>query len=124
MSYNVINVIAYEICLWLIRRRQSFRLHPLVQRVMEHCFQDWVLWKTDLTMKDVDKQVEELKEQWDRDEAEKSVEKFSEIFPDAEVTPHEKNGAVRIEHPADGSRAQDLLGGAMEIKSPWSGKRK
>jgi hypothetical protein len=24
-----------------------------------------------------------------------------------------------IEHPPDGSKAQDLLGGTMEIRAPW-----
>ena len=111
MTYNVLNVIAYEVCLWLIGHRQSFRMHPLVKRVMTHCFEDWVNWKTHTVMMDVNEQAEDLKQRWEQEEAEKSVEKFSEIFPHAKVTPHEKfPGAVLIEH-------ED---GAMEIKSPWS----
>jgi hypothetical protein len=27
--------------------------------------------------------------------------------------------AILVEHPPDGSAAQELLGGAMEIRSPW-----
>lgn len=111
MNYSVLNVIAYEVCLWLIRHRQSFRLHPLVKQVMSHCFEDWVNWKTQTAMRNVDSQIEALHKEWEQQEREKSVEKFSEIFPDAKVTPHEKfPGAVLIEH-------ED---GAMEIKSPWS----
>ena len=87
---------------------------------MAHCFPDWVLWKTELTMKDVDRQTEELKEQWRDEENEAIREKVSNIFPDAKVTTHNGQGAVLIEHPPDGSKAQELLGGSMEIKSPWS----
>jgi hypothetical protein len=49
-------------------------------------------------MSEVDAQVEDLHEQWDKEEPKPVV----------------------IHHPPDGSKAQDLLGGAMEIKSPWS----
>jgi hypothetical protein len=88
---------------------------------MEHCFPDWVLWKTELTMEDVDAQTETLKEQWRKEDNEKVVEKVSKLFPDAEVSAHdEKTSAVLIEHPPDGSKAQELLGGTMEIRSPWS----
>jgi len=30
---------------------------------------------------------------------------------------------IIIEHPSDGSRAQDLLGGELEIKAPWYNKQ-
>jgi hypothetical protein len=88
---------------------------------MAHCFPDWVLAKTETTMSDVDRQTEEIKEQWQKEENEAIVEKFEEVYHEAKVTTHdEKTGAVLIEHPPDGSKAQELLGGAMEIRSPWS----
>jgi hypothetical protein len=88
---------------------------------MDHCFPDWVEWKTELTMKSVDKQTDDIREQWRREDNEKVREKFSNFFSESEVTTHDENtGAVLIEHPPDGSKAQDLLGGTMEIKSPWS----
>jgi hypothetical protein len=72
-------------------------------------------------MKDVDRQVEEIKETWKEQENQEIVKLFQEKLPEAKVTLHDPiTGAVLIEHPPDGSKAQDLLGGVMEIKSPWS----
>ena len=71
-------------------------------------------------MRSVDEQAESIKEQWRDDENEAIREKVSNIFSDAKVTIHNEQGAVLIEHPPDGSKAQELLGGSMEIKSPWS----
>jgi predicted metal-dependent phosphoesterase TrpH len=70
-------------------------------------------------MEEVDKQVEEIKEEWKQEELQATLERAQEAFPEAEVSLHNDQGAVLIEHPPDGSKAQDLLGGAMEIKSPW-----
>ena len=120
MSYNVFNAIVYDVLWRLCDSFSSLRSNTLVRMAMAHCFPDWVLWKTELTMKDVDEQAEELKEQWRDEENEAIRKKVSKLFPDAKVTTHNEQGAVLIEHPPDGSKAQDLLGGTMEIKSPWS----
>lgn len=121
MKYNVLNALIYE-TLWRFCEIWSvLRGNKLVEMVMSSCFPDWVLWKTKATMAGVDHQAEEVKEQWQKEENEAIVEKFQEKYPEAKVTTHdEKTGAVLIEHPPDGSKAQELLGGAMEIKSPWS----
>ena len=120
MSYNVLNAIVYDVLWRFCDSYPSLRSNTLVRMAMTHCFPDWVLWKTELTMKDVDRQTEELKEQWRDEENEAIREKVSNFFPDAKVTTHNEQGAVLIEHPPDGSKAQELLGGSMEIKSPWS----
>ena len=120
MSYNVLNAIVYDVLWRFCDSYPSLRSNTLVRMAMAHCFPDWVLWKTELTMKDVDRQTEELKEQWRDEENEAIREKVSNIFSDAKVTIHNEQGAVLIEHPPEGSKAQELLGGAMEIKSPWS----
>lgn len=70
-------------------------------------------------MQEVDEQVEEIKEEWKQEELQATLERAQDKFPEAKVTLHNDQGAVLIEHPPDGSKAQDLLGGAMEIKSPW-----
>jgi NurA-like 5'-3' nuclease len=59
---------------------------------------DWVLWKVENTLKSVDRDIEKIMKNWDKQEPTKF-----------EV----------IEHESDGSKAQELLGGAMEIKSTW-----
>jgi hypothetical protein len=120
MTYNVLNAIVYDVLWRFCESYPSLRSNTLVKMAMAHCFPDWVLWKTELTMKDVDRQTESLKEEWQKEENEAIREKFQEAFPDAKVTTHNEQGAVLIEHPPDGSKAQELLGGAMEIKSPWS----
>ena len=120
MSYNVLNAIVYDVLWRLCDSFSSLRSNTLVKMAMAHCFRDWVLWKTELTMKDVDRQAEELKEQWQKEENEVTRQEFQEAYPQAKVTTHSNQGAVLIEHKPDGSKAQDLLGGAMEVKSPWS----
>ncbi len=121
MNYNVLNAIVYDILWRLCESYPYLRQNRWVKLAMAHCFPDWVLWKTENTMEGVDRQTEELKEEWRKEENAKIVEEFQEKYPDAKVTTHnEETGAVLIEHPPDGSKAQDLLGGAMEIKSPWS----
>ena len=52
-------------------------------------------------MKGVDKQVDELHEQWAREEEEKQKPVYSEL-------------------PPDGSKAQELLGGEMRLSAPWT----
>lgn len=82
----------------------------------------------------MDKQVEEIKDEWEAREDQDTVEAAKKEFPDAKVSlitaepkNPEKGGnsqeglkGVLIEHPPDGSKAQDLLGGAMEIRAPWT----
>ena len=118
--YSRRNVIYYLVCRWLVDRNPSLALHPLIKRILENCFQDWVNWKTQDTMLSVDKQAEDLKKQWQAEDNAKVVEKAQEMFPEATVSLHNETGAVLIEHPPDGSHAQDLLGGAMEIRAPWT----
>ena len=120
MRYNALNALVYDVLWRLCESYPSLRQNTWVKLAMKHCFPDWVEWKTETTMKSVDKQTKELKEQWREEENEVTRQKFQEEYPDAKVTTRNEQGAVLIEHPTDGSKAQDLLGGAMEIKSPWS----
>jgi len=121
MKYSLFNAIVYEIVRILVDGGTLSKSNRIVAQILEHCFQDWVQWKTESTMQDVDRQVEEIKETWKEQENQKIVESFQERYPEAKVTLHDANtGAVLIEHPPDGSEAQSLLGGAMEIKSPGS----
>ena len=98
MKYSVLNAIIYDVLWRLCESLPSLRGKGWVRMAMDHCFPDWVEWKTEVTMADVDRQVEQIKEEWAKDD------------PKPEF----------IEHPPDGSKAQELLGGAMEIRSPWS----
>lgn len=71
--------------------RGLYRQNPTLKRIHDHWFDVWVSWRTDLTMKDVDRQIEEIRE------------------------PSGVDKPIFIEE-ADG---ETLLGGPMEIKAPW-----
>lgn len=121
MKYSLLNAIVYDILWRLCEAYPSLRPNSLVKMAKDHCFPDWVEWKTEMTMKSVDSQVEDLKAQWNTQENQKIVHKVQEAYPNSRVTLHdEQTGAVRIEKPSDGSEAQNRLGGEIRIKSPWS----
>lgn len=84
------------------------------------------------TMHHVDQQAAAISEQWAqaedearRQDAERVAGQIQFENPDATVSVIETTMgegtdlAILVEHPPDGSAAQDLLGGAMEIRSPW-----
>lgn len=77
-----------------------YRQNPWFQRVHDYWYDYWVQYKTDATMRDVDRQVEEIQQYWEAEEAK----------------------PVIIEHKPDNSKAQELLGGTIEIKAPWYDK--
>lgn len=101
MSYNIWNALAYEVTNLLIDLDPRWQSNKWVKMIRTYCFPDWVQWKTEQTMKKVDEQVNQLQIQMKAEDEAKYV------------TP------IIIEHPSDGSKAQDLLGGTLEIKAPW-----
>jgi len=96
--YNIWNALIHELLLACLDLWPRFKLNPWVGKALEWTRPDWVLWRVEQTMLDVSKQAEEIVKQWEKEEP-----------PKYEY----------IEHEPDGSKAQDLLGGAMEIKSTW-----
>jgi hypothetical protein len=83
-------------------------------------------------MASVDQQAAEISEGWAkvedeerRQEAERVAGRMQTENPDATVSVIEtavgegSDLAILVEHPPDGSAAQEILGGAMEIRSPW-----
>jgi len=97
-EYNIWNAVIHELLINALDLWPRLRMNPWVGKALDWTRPDWVLWKVELTMLDVSKQAEELVEQWTKEEP-----------PTYEVIEHEPNG----------SKSQDLLGGAMEIKSTW-----
>lgn len=95
-NYNFWFAITYEILNDLAGQFKSLRRNKIVKLILAYCKHDWILWKVESTLKDVDKQVEQIQKTWE----EQSPPKYSVI-----------------EHKPDGSKAQELLGGAIEIKS-------
>lgn len=74
-----------------------YRQNKWLQKIHDYWFDFWVEYKTQTTMADVDKQMQQIQEQW----AEEEVK------------------SVFVEHEPDDSKAQELLGGMLEIKAPW-----
>ena len=101
MKYNIWYALSYEITNLLIDTDSRWEFNPWVRKIRDYCKPDWVEWKTESTMRNVDLQVETIKEEWAKQEDEKYTK------------------PIVIEYEPDDSAAQDLLGGAMEIKAPW-----
>lgn len=96
INYNFWFAILYEVLKDLADHFPRLKRSKIVKLILRYCKHDWVLWKIDNTLNDVDKQVEQIKKDWAKADIPTST---------------------YIEHPADGSKAQELLGGAMEIRS-------
>ena len=81
----------YELALWLMQRFPKLRFNPWLELLVDYCRPSWTEWKTQLTFKAVDEQVDELKGQWAKEErqhrAEVLAQKAQELFPDATITP-------------------------------------
>jgi len=95
-KYNFWFAILYEILNDLAQHFSSLKRNKIVKLILSYCKHDWVLWKVESTLLSVDKQTEQIKKQWETTE-----------LPRYSV----------VEHEPDGSKAQELLGGAIEIRS-------
>lgn len=97
-NYNIWYALLYELLRALGEQYNKVRSNRIVKMILHYCHEDWVLWKVENTLKSVDRDIQKIVEEWDKQEK-----------PKYEL----------IEHEPDGSKAQELLGGAMEIKSTW-----
>ena len=120
---TIINAVCYELAMWAVERWPSLAFQPWFKLLIEHCRPFWAEWKTQLTLKKVDEQAEQLKEQWEREEKEHKAEtlaaKAQELFPKATVTPLPDAivPSVMIVHeaPPDASDEIKALGGELRI---------
>jgi hypothetical protein len=104
MKYNIWNAVAYEVTNLLIDMDPRWEINKWVKMIRSYCFQDWVEWKTERTMKRVDKQVDDIQQKWEQEDRKTYID------------------PVVIEHEPDGSKAQELLGGTLQISAPWAKK--
>lgn len=111
----------YELALELLKRFPQWSVW--LKKVLDYCKPSWIIWKTFHTLKKVDEQVVQLKEQWEKDErqhrAESLAQKAQELFPKATITPLPDAivPSVMIEHapPPDASEEVKALGGELRI---------
>ena len=117
------NALCYELGLWAVSKRPSLALQPWFKQLMAWCRPDWTEWRTQATLKAVDKQAAALSEQWKREHNQRVAEELSrkaqELFPVSKISPlpHAIVPSVLIETapPDDASEAVKALGGELRI---------
>jgi len=120
---ELINAVLYELAIWLVAKYPSLAFNPWVAKLIVWCRPDWTKWKTQQTMKDVDKQTVKIVDQWENEErienATTLAERAKQLYPNAIVTPlpNAVVPSVMIEHeaPEDASDDVKALGGEMRI---------
>ena len=117
------NALCYELGLWAVSKRPSLALQSWFKQLMAWCRPDWAEWRTQATLKAVDKQAAALSEQWKREHNQRVAEELSrkaqELFPASKISPlpHAIVPSVLIETapPDDASEAVKALGGELRI---------
>jgi hypothetical protein len=100
-KYNIWLALIYEVTRAITEYYPSLRGYKVIRMILSYCKHDWVLWKIESTLISVDKDVEKITKEWDKNEKPKTI--YSEL-------------------PPDGSKAQDLLGGEMRIRGNFETK--
>ena len=100
MTYNKTNALVYEAIQFISRFWPNIKLNPIIRKILENCLDDWIEFRTQVTLKELDEDIEELQADWERQE-------------------NEKRKYVYTEEKPDGSEAQKLLGGSMRLSAPW-----
>jgi hypothetical protein len=119
----LINALLYELAIWLIAHRPSIVFNPWLAKLIVWCRPDWTQWKTQFTMKQVDKQAVKIVEQWEKEEriekASALAEQATQLYPNAIVTPLPDAivPSVMIQHEVAEDASEDVkaLGGEMRI---------
>jgi hypothetical protein len=120
---ELINALLYELAIWLVAKYPSLAFNPWLARLIVWCRPDWTQWKTQQTMKDVDKQTVKIVEQWEKEERiEKAVtlaKQAKQLYPNAKITPLPNavvpSVMIEQEAPEDASGDVKALGGEMRI---------
>ena len=68
MNYNIWNVVAYEVTVMLINYDPRWMNNMIVKMIRSYSFDDWIEWKTERSMEDVDAEIEALHKLWDRED--------------------------------------------------------
>lgn len=119
----LINALLYELAIWLVAHRPSMAFSPWLTRLIVWCRPDWTEWKTQQTVKDVDKQTVKIVEQWEKEKrTEKAAtlaEQAKKLYPHAVITPLPDAivPSVMIQQEAADDASDDVkaLGGEMRI---------
>ena len=99
-AYRLWAALLYELMRLICEERHSLRNSWWVKALFKQTRPDWVEWKTELAMRDVEQQIVELHQLWDQQQL-------------------NAQQPVITEAAADGSNAQQLLGGELRARAPW-----
>ena len=80
MRYNKFNAAVYEFTEFLIRLRPDLRKNVWISRTRMYCRDDWCEFRTQLVLKEIDDDVENLHEHWDTEEAKTFRPKIQGIY--------------------------------------------
>ena len=122
---TILNALCYELAMWAVERWPSLAFQPWFKLLIEHCRPFWAEWKTQLTLKEVDRQAEQLKDQWEKEEREHKAEalaaKAQELFPKATVTalPDAIVPSVMIVHEAPPEASDEIKALGGELRITW-----
>jgi hypothetical protein len=95
-NYNFWLAITYEVAYDFAQHFKVLRKNKLIILILNYCKEDWILWRIETALDSVDKQIEKIKKQWENEKKPKYI--YREYEP-------------------DGSTAQSLLGGVMEVSN-------
>lgn len=68
-AYRLWAAVTHEVLRLLCDDRPSLRHNRIVIALLAHTRGDWIDWKTELTLRDVDAQIAALHQQWSADDA-------------------------------------------------------
>ena len=100
-KYNIWLALIYEVVKAFSEHYKSLNKYKIINLVLKYCKHDWVLWKIESTLISVDRDIEKITKEWEKQSKPKTI--YSEL-------------------PPDGSNAQNLLGGEMRIRSNYETK--
>lgn len=100
-AYRLWAALVHELARLVVDERPSLRHRWWVRALLDTTRPDWVEWKSELAMRDVEQQIAELHQLWDQEQAKAQAPVITEAAP-------------------DGSKAQQLLGGELRVRAPWS----
>jgi ribosomal protein L15 len=122
---TLINALCYELAMAAIERWPKLAFFPWMKLLLAHCRPFWAEWKTQITLKKVDEQAEQLKEQWEKEEREHKAEalatKAQELFPKATITPLPNAivPSVMIVHEAPPEASDEIKALGGELRITW-----
>ena len=68
MTYNKFNAFVYELIQFWSRFQPNIKLNPWIKRACTNCFDDWVEWRTQLLMVQLDEDAKKLVDDWEEEE--------------------------------------------------------